>query len=298
MREGTYRFFFAALVTIILSVAPFPANAVDGQEAICSSSEVFFCENFEDRSLIDYKDMKRAKYKNRGWELSNDVSSNESEKVVNTQFFEGTKGFQIKYNPGSNGAGYLNAPVDAKSDVFIRWYSKWSANFMWSGTSTKNFEFYLSAGNPGNIHLWSSNFGDSKLHIQTNNASFQRIVSQNVQPLYSAKLNEWICLEAHIRVNSGLSQTNGIIEAWVNGEKKIDYQAIEVWNAPATVTGLMMSGYWNCAVPPGNCASAQDYKETMYRWVDNIVMSTSRVGCLSGAPDLRPKPPLNLRTTN
>lgn len=63
---------------------------------------------------------------------------------------------------------------------------------MWSGTSTKNFEFILSAGNPGNLHLWSSNFSDPKLHMQTNNATFQRSVEQK-------------------------GQTNGTIEGWING---------------------------------------------------------------------------------
>ncbi len=276
----------------------FTASAVDGQEDICSKPEVLFCENFEDRSTTDYRDMKRTKYKNRGWEISTDVSTNETEKVVNTQFFDGTKGFQMKYLPGRNGAGFLNAPFDNRQEVYIRWYSKWSSNYMWSGTSTKNFELNLSAGNPGNIHLWSSNFGDSKLHMQTNNATFQRSVEQNVQPLYSAKLNEWVCLEVHVKMNSGLSQANGTIEAWVNGEKKMNYPAIEVWNAPANITSLMMSGYWNCNVPPGDCSTSLDYKETMYRWVDNIVISTSRVSCLNGAGstgDTKPNAPLNLR---
>ena len=273
------------------------ALALDGQEDACSKSEVFFCENFEDRSLTDYRDMKRAKYKNSGWNLSNDVSTNETEKVVNTQFFDGARGFQVKYLPGRDGAGFLDTPLVGKQDVYIRWYSKWSSNYMWSGTSTKNFEFILSAGNPGNLHLWSSNFSDPKLHMQTNNATFQRSIEQNVQPI-SAPLNEWVCLEAHIKMNSGLGQTNGIIEGWINGAKKMDYPAAEVWSTSANITGLMMSGYWNCNLPPGDCSTSLDYKQTMYRWVDNIVMSTSRVGCLNGAGSTggtKPNPPSNLK---
>lgn len=87
------------------------ALALDGQEDACSKSEVFFCENFEDRSLTDNRDMKGAKYKNSGWNLlSNDVSTNETEKVVNTQFFDGAKRFQVKYLPGRDGAGFLDTP--------------------------------------------------------------------------------------------------------------------------------------------------------------------------------------------
>ena len=275
------------------------AAAPDQQEAICADPAVIFCENFEDRSTADYMDMSRPKYKNNGWALSNASSGNQTEKVVNTQAVDGSKGFQFQYNPGSNGAGFLDTSVAGGSDVYIRWYSKWSTNYVWSGVSTKHFEYALSAGNPGNIHLWSSNWGSNELHHNTNNATFQRVVDQNVSPLFTVQPNTWACLEVHIKMNSGLGSSNGVIEGWVDGVKRMNYPAIEVWNAAAVVNGLMMSGYWNCAQPPSDCSTAGDYKSTMYRWHDNIVMSTQRVGCLgtppAGGDTLVPAKPSGLR---
>ncbi|MEK7389374.1 MAG: hypothetical protein AAB036_06730 [Elusimicrobiota bacterium] len=279
--EGVDRL-FVVVSLLIVSRAGASWAAQNGQEAVCDDPAVIMCENFEDRSLVDYSDMSRAKFKNSGWNLSNPAANNQGERVVGTQSFDGTKAFQFQYSPGSNGAGFLDTPVPGGSDVYIRWYAKWSSNYAWSSVSTKHFEYGLSAGNPGNIHLWSSNWGDSKLHLNTNNATFQRVVEQNIQPFFNVALDTWTCLEVRIKMNSGLGSADGVIEGWINGRKQMDHPSIEVWNASAIINSLMMSGYWNCAQPPGDCSTSSDYKSTMYRWHDNIVMSKQRVGCLPG----------------
>ena len=217
-----------ATCLLFFGISIAPAWAIqDNQEQICDSPAVIFCDNFEARAAGS-QDLARHTYKNRGWE--NQSGHQVTQDGVSA--FSGSKGFTVFYPEGSNtGLGYLlgyfstatDAPVSTP-DVYVRWYEKWSPNFVFSQISNKNIKVGEISGNdvhlfrhesPGGIALmtvvggitpswWTAGLGPNQrdtyhLFQQSNAASFQ--------------LGQWYCLEAHVRTNSNGATANGMVEA-------------------------------------------------------------------------------------
>lgn len=293
---------------IVSGVSLAPAWAVqDNQEPICDSPAVIFCDNFEARA-VGSGDFARHTYKNFGW-------GNASSFVVTANsngVFSGSRGFEVMYPAGANvGAGFMrgrfaNASDQAVSapDIYTRWYVKWSSNFVFSAISNKHLKSALLSGNdqhlmqrindsdivtvPGGITPpWytagggPNNADTYNLFQETNPITFQR--------------NQWYCIEAHTKVNSASAVADGIIEIWVNGVQRMSYSSLNMERTAASALraydSFFNDGYWNCTnaqQDPGsnacNPANAESTHPLQYRWHDNFVASTQRIGCLNGPP--------------
>ena len=115
-------------------------------------------------------------------------------------------------------------------------------------------------------------------------------------PVFSTpNSNRWFCIEAHAKLNDPGS-SNGIFELWIDG------------NLDAQVTGLNWVGNWQDYA--FNAVFIENYWNSgapaeRIRYLDNIVISTERIGCAGGdnaapaptpaPPDTAPAAPRNLR---
>lgn len=282
------RWLVSVLIAIIASTGAVWAAAPDGQEDICSSSAVIFCDNFEARDTGS-GDLGRAIYKNSGMQPSDanniTVTSNPS------GVFQGSRALQFRYPAGGGGVGYINPSLGAAySELYVRWYTKWSSSFIFSPIATKN----ISLDTPGlQVYYigWAQWGNTIKQYDQATDMIYNgNLNGGNLTPT----LDQWYCFEFHFKLNSTPSTADGILEGWIDDVKRWNYtgQILDTRaTASAKVTGFLISGYWNCLGPSFDCTQPQDQHPLMYRWVDNLVISTQRVGCLSGTP---PPPPTGL----
>jgi len=281
----------ALLLTLSFWVTPALAAAPDQQEDICTNPAVIFCENFEDRSTSNIMDLSRPKYKNNGW----GVSQTANNAIVTSDRFDGTKSLMFTYPQGYNtGAGFFDSQWGGSyRTLYMRVYTKWSSNYVISGSSTKHLEF--SAPTSGAFNgIWINAFGNRAFAM--NIAGFPGVtlylMDQNGSPpaIQVPTDNAWHCFEVRWTQNSGASTRDGAVEGWVDGVQKWSYTSVVTDpNMPNNLWGLMLSSYWNCALGDevgGQCAQqvSQNFHPQMFRWHDNIVVSTQRIGCLGGAP--------------
>lgn len=313
------------LVITILSMAftDLARASHDGQEDVCHNATVIFCDNFEGRAAGS-GDLRRATYKNRGWEnLSSHQVTQDS-----ISAFSGAKGFTVYYPAGSNtGLGYLlgyfaDASGNSVSapEIYVRWYEKWSTNFVYSQISNKNIKAGEISGN--DIHLYRHESpGGVALHTVvggitpswwTAGAGPNQPDTYHLFQLYNAApftLGQWYCLEARVRTNTNGSTFDGVVESWVNGQRVMQYTGLNIQRqnlVPPTnrqYSHIWIDGYWNCSggatQGPGNActpANAASTHPAQQRYHDNFVVSTSPIGCIGGVPptpgvDLPPPPP-------
>lgn len=91
---------------------------------------------------------------------------------------------------------------------------------------------------------------------------------------------QWYCVEGHVKLNTP-SAANGIFEVWMDNKleaRRADLNFVHTWTNYG-LNGLSFENYWN--------AGALAEQE---RYLDALVVSTNRIGCLGSAP----KPPVLL----
>jgi hypothetical protein len=267
------------------------AFTTDGQEDICATAAVIFCENFEDRTAATsgpgVYDMTRSKYKNNGWGLSRDYGMG----VTTATAYDGSKSYNMHYNavsvpwPNINagGTGFLDTNFSsAQSELYYRWQVKWGPGWVVSPVSGKHLE--IDFGYVG--HLWSSLFGSNApvfvTQLSSGTVNHYPSPSTPVEGVDQA----WHCMEAHVKMNTTLGGTDGVLEGWVDSVQRINKTNINISTQRTTQSVLVMSGYWNCLTNDNvSCTSSTaNNHPAMDRYIDNIVVSTSRVGCNTFAP--------------
>ncbi len=82
-------------------------------------------------------------------------------------------------------------------------------------------------------------------------------------------LGQWYCVEAHARLNDA-TESDGVFEFWVNGELQAREDGLNFVGALTSygINALFFENYWNDGAPA-----------TQERDLDNIVVSTQRIGC-------------------
>lgn len=268
-----------------VSLSPAWAFTTDQQEDICTTAAVIMCENFENRAVgLANATLGSAKYKNNGWGVSDTSMS-----IVNNQFFDGTKSLQWFY-PANFTSGFFDSAFTARNEYYVRWYMKNSANWVWSANGNK-MVFIL--GPVDRIVMFDQALfsGNTPVNIVVYPSVDPGLMYQNVGPAFHWPLDQWVCMETHLKMNSTLSSTDGLFEAWADGTQRWYYPNINLSSKDTTISHIMPSGYWNCASGqytggPGSCSpvDSRNNHPDMYRWIDNIVVSTQRVGCLGSTP--------------
>ncbi len=293
------------LTLIITGMFVLPAWADhDGSEMICHNSSVFFCENWEGRALGS-GDFSSPKYKSPGW-----ANSRLNTQAVVATAYSGSKGFQFTYPSGNNtGGGFMTVdfPGGPYRTVYYRWMTKYSPNYVWSAVATKHDEFYLASTGARTPQLmWYSGSGAQvtqntpDIFLYATSLGLNKAFSQNINsPATPTVRDQWYCMEVKITMNTCDTCLDGSLEGWVNGVQKFSYPNIATDTQGArTVKGLLMSSYWNCYSGGDSCTGgAIDTHPLMYRWEDNHVASTARIGCPGGgspASTSLPPAPTNL----
>lgn len=213
----------------------------------------------------------------------------------------------MKLGFGRNPIGYMNKGIRSTEDfreVYYRMYLRNDSN--WEGNPAKLSRATVFT-NPSVwsqamiAHLWS----DSNYHLLLDPASgvnekgeiattkyndFANLRwlgnKRGVTPIFDGKHDDWICIEHHVKLNDP-GKKNGIQEFWIDGnlEARItDLDFVGTYDAYA-INAIFFENYWN-----DGSVKLQE------RYFDNIVVSTSRIGCLdlSTNTDIKNKNMINV----
>ena len=181
--------------------------------------------------------------------------------------------------------------------LYVRWYTKFSANFKWSFVATKHME--ISTNNNHQHHLvWFSSGGGTSKDPMNAFGYASWFPPQNINGTLTMVPDHWYCQEMRLTMNSS-GQSNGYVQGWIDGVQHWEYPNAKLDDAPGVMNGMLLSGYWNCYSGGNGSESCtdpvNDYHPLMYRWHDNIVVSRQRIGCLGASPNkARPSAPQNL----
>lgn len=275
-------------------------TASHGIEAICSTnnSSILFCDDFE----WGINDPVYTEWRNRGWQ-------------VDSNFFDGTQyvlGNNVYTGTGLNGSAgiqwFLPAATATSStpypnstfadlngnghdQIYVRWYAKWSTNWVWDNIAVKHFYIrglnaaggmnwrvpvFIQPGGVIDLEIYDSyacNPGDLFLHQNLGNNIY----------FVGEELGKWHAIEMMVKLNNGAAR-DGEVALWVNGIQRLHHTGIQI-RCPTSTVGandIWVTSYWG--------GSGTETHPDMYVWYDNIVVSTRYIGPLGAAAD-RPSPP-------
>lgn len=137
---------------------------------------------------------------------------------------------------------------------------------VWSGGQSNNNNYLLLDPATG--------IGSDSVVVTTTYNDFTNLVwlgsRQGTTPIFDAShVGKWHCIEAHVKLNDA-GQQNGIFEYWIDGQSQASRSDID-WVGKYSdygINAIFFENYWNAGSPK---AQNRDF--------DNIVVSTSRIGC-------------------
>jgi hypothetical protein len=298
------RFGFICISSLITFI--FTALSGFAVEPICPGGSnpdpnVIFCDDFEDNTAL-VRQGRYFEYDNAGGNFT----------LTGNSGVGNSKGMRAVWSQGATNAGHLSLafgrnPVANQGirstenfrEIYYRMYLKMQSG--WNGDPYKLSRATIFSASDWSqamiAHLWS---GDVQYHLAIDPV---RCVDANSNPVCigyndfthmtwlglqagptplfdSSHANMWYCIEAHVKLNDP-GQSNGIHEFWINGQLEANKSALNFVNSYSAygINTIFFENYWNTG-------STQQQE----RYMDNIVVSTQRIGCLAW-----PSPPTNLK---
>ena len=223
--------------------------------------------------------------------------------------YGGSSGMRVRWIAGAVSTGGLHLaigrtpstyfrPVDAGTanyrEVYWRLYVKHQAGWV-GGAGVKLSRAFIFANSnwaqAAIAHIWggvgtgpdqniliadpASGTSTSGTLITTQYNDFANLrwlgAARTTTPIFdAAHVGQWYCIEAHMRLNTAGS-SNGVFEIWVDGRPEVARTGLNWVGAYSQygINAVYFENYWN-----GGAVASQE------RYMDNIVVSTSRIGCM------------------
>jgi hypothetical protein len=268
------------LPTLLLSAAA--SRASEAAERVCGDPAVIFCDDFETGTLELWQD---------GYKPELHSITSDPEKV-----FAGERALEVTYPEGGEGKWLARWFMPGYERVFARLYIKFEEGYRCGVNCTKILAFYGNrlddpwsgfgkAGirptgtdfffaslvtlnwqrhpDPGEI-IFYSYFPEMK---QAPDGMFWGNFSFQQDPREAVKAGRWYCLEFELQANEP-ERRDGYQRMWINDEFK------------GEVTGMRWRDTTDLRINAVQLTfSASPVPITEHVWIDNVVVSTQRIGC-------------------
>ncbi len=287
--KASRRFLLFSAVVMTMVAGPTLAGECSNKK-----SEWLFCEDFEGTSFLSQ------------WQ----EVSNRDRKVRETNkahVREGDSSLKLIFPPGvTQGAGYMHywwTPTPSQDEVYLRWYVKYSSGFNYGGWDTKlaGLEAHLPGVKyrPGAGYVPDGTWYQSRLlslGVSNSGASAKQPlfyyyhpdqksdygdfgIQNRTPPAVTIADNWWYCLEVRVKPNTVVTNANGTYTGrydgeqtlWIDGVEKAHYSGIRWRTNPKVQINDLYQAAW---VGQPRASGEQ------YRWEDNYVISTKRIGCM------------------
>jgi len=298
---------------LLLSAAMFFSHPVLAQECANPQPDWVFCEDFEGASfLAQWQEVSHSERKVRETNPDHVLEGNSSMKLV--------------FPPGDEeGSGYMHHwwdPGPDQPEIYLRFYVKYQNGFDYGDWDVKMPG--VNGHRPGDLygpragqepdgtefscHVLSLGIPDSRGPSEAKEPMFYYYHLDQGGPWgqfgYQNQGNEvalddgrWYCIETWVKVNtvnqhpdgSYTELSDGEQRMWIDGQEVAYYNGIRWRNRPDVQANDLFHTGWTGRPT----ASAEQY-----RWEDAFVVSTSRIGCLSGNSGENPATPTGLERTD
>jgi len=287
------------------------ALSLGAQAAECAAAkpEWIFCEDFEGSAstfLSRWQDVSHRDRKTR--------------ETAAASVFEGSSSLRLTFPVGDlDGGGWMQhwwTPSTNQSEVFLRWYVKYSSGFQYGNWDVKKTGLGASQS-PGSLagragtrpdgtwflsRVLSLGVYDDRgaqpakapllyYYYPDQSSAWGDFGYQNREPKTVLSDNAWHCLEMRIKPNTVIDNGNGTYNVssdgeqslWINGELKALYTGFRWRTRPNVYINDVFMSAW---IGEPTATTVQ------YRWEDNYVVSTKRIGCYQATG--RPGRPRNI----
>jgi hypothetical protein len=266
------------------------------------SPNVIWCDSFEDEDLAP-----NGTVGGNYFEFDTD---NGDHARINTEHVDGQYALRARWQAGEVDAGHFvrnfgRNPIGSQShtqqdfgEIYWRFYFKLQDGF--TGFPDKYTRATIFAGSNWQqamiAHVWADS--NAKQFLLMDPASGINSQGQLATTGWNDFANltwlgakrgttalqpgRWYCLESHVRLNTA-GQADGVFEFWLDGNleaSRRDLDWVKNWTGYG-INSVFISHYWNNGSPT-----------TQERYLDALVISTQRIGCLNST---RPLPPTNLQ---
>lgn len=298
------RYYFA--LTVLL-VGTFYISQARAAETFCPggttpSPNVIWCDSFEDEDLGPNGTVA---------ENYHEFNTDDGDHVrVSSEHIHGSNSLRARWQVGETDAGHFmrnfgRNPIGSQShaqqnfaEIYWRFYVKMQSGFV--GFPDKYTRATIFAGSNWQqamiAHVWADSGARQSLLMDPasgiNSQSQLATTQWNDFPnliwlgarrgTTTLQPGRWYCIEAHVKLND-VGQNNGVFEFWVDDNletSRTDLNWVRNWTDYG-INSVFFSHYWNNGSP-----AEQE------RFLDALVISTQRIGCLSTT---RPNPPTGLQ---
>ena len=264
-----------------------PAAASHGSEDPCENwqavhPEWLFCDSFETGGLSEWIDE------------TPEISVISDPDKVHT----GGHAAQLRYTQGGS-AGWawkkiLRPDSAAKDAQYLRWWSKWQPGFQWFDEASGDQKIFMLQGlEPQDAWAQTASW---KIYVHTigNVLSGQgvgvrelfldRFIWDGTSPWsgqwqgFAQQLphveeyddDEWECTEVEV-VHNTPGQPDGALRVWINDDDQpvMEYTGVKFRDEAVSWNAIQLSGYYGGSGSP----------QVQHHWVDDIVVSSQRIGC-------------------
>lgn len=239
--------------------------------------------------------------------------------VTQETAFGGTGSLKANYRTGVEGAGglmlslgrnpanYSGKHVTATNvdfdEVYWRFYTKVSSN--WVGNAQKVTRATIFAGSNWSQaaigHVWQDSGSGLGLGIDpATGVQGGKVVTTKYNDFANLRWlglrtattkiyapenrNRWFCIEVRMKLNT-VGSADGIFALWIDDKLEAEARSLD-WRGTYSAYGInsiMLENWINDGAP-----------QNQQRYMDNLVVSKSRIGCAAGGA-VAPNPPTNLR---
>ena len=273
------------LLTVLFPRFAFAVSDCDNYQTL--HPEWDFCTDFE-----------------TGWPPDWDPSSDLSRTFVSTTMpFQGTQSLEWVYLNNVDSSGFTYKFLSQNyTELYLRWYLRLSSNWVGTGCAggqcnTKGPIVNGSGFSLGSAvyHMQDSqNVNSPNYGIKTTKETNwdDTLIFQNVGTPVTWQNDRWYCVESHVKLNTP-GQANGLAEMWIDDNQVINSPNHEFIGS--SLSDPSPSNYhWNFLFWSGSKYPSS--AGTQYRWYDNIIASSQRIGCFGTGPSTL-NAPTNLQVT-
>lgn len=174
--------------------------------------------------------------------------------------------------------GFADRQFTQTADLYARFYMRLSPDWVSNPVTSK---IMRSDTTTSNSNWWTMMWGNTNLLVGAQNVPTVGS-TKNYYSNFSFSRGVWYCVETHEQLGTA-GAANGVIEAWVNGNKVLGVSGIQFRQSGDS--GLYRNRRMYRQAGQGSI------------WYDRLAMGNSRIGCLGSVPasdTTAPSPPVGV----
>ena len=173
-------------------------------------------------------------------------------------------------------------------ELYIRWYEYWSPGWVWASTAQKIAILNPAPETGGPNFYVNVMWGNGQLVVAMQymaDSNYEGVnFYQNRGTALTFQSGMWYCIEAQAKLNTP-GRADGLFRVWIDDELKLEY-VNRALRGPTPTSPSRSTAQWTFLDVASHYGESPP--QTQFRWHDDLVISTQRIGCIPGVSDTTP----------